>query len=110
MCTAFKRHYNTIFDKHCTKMSGIFLYFSNNMDKKESINDVNVNDGRRKVADEILYNVFNNLVKMLNSNLIRNDDHLLAMLLRENHDVFWVGKSKKRDNSAKFKLSYYNFL
>ena len=49
MCTAFKRHYNTIFDKHCTKMSGIFLYFSNNMDKKESINQCKDNVSLKKI-------------------------------------------------------------
>ena len=41
--------------------------------------DLNVND-ERKVAAEILYNIFNDLVEMSNANLIRNADHLLAIL------------------------------
>ena len=68
--------------------------------------DLNVNDKRKKVAVETLYNVFNDLVEMSNSSLIRNADHLLALSPGDNNDVVWIGESSKIFDSTTFKLSY----
>ena len=37
--------------------------------------------------------------------LIWNADHLLAMSLEQNNYVVWIGESKNRFDSTKFKLS-----
>ena len=62
--------------------------------------DLNVNDKRKKVAVETLYNVFNDLVEMSNSSLIKNADHLLALLPGDSNDFVWIGESSKRFDST----------
>ena len=68
--------------------------------------DLNVNNERSKVAAEILYNIFNNLVEMSNANLIKNADHLLATLPGASDKFVWVRQNKKRFDDLKFKLTY----
>ena len=62
--------------------------------------DLNVNDKRKKVAVETLYNVFNDLVEMSNSSLIKNADHLLALLPGNSNDFVWIGEYSKRFDST----------
>ena len=59
-----------------------------------------MNDKRKKVAVENLYNVFNDLVEMSNSSLIKNADHLLALSPGDNNDFVWIGESSKRFDST----------
>ena len=69
--------------------------------------DLNVNDERRKVAVEILYNIFNDLCEAPDSNLIRNTDHLLANPPRAtNEEIVWIGENTKIFDDSKFKLTY----
>ena len=69
--------------------------------------DLNVNDERRKVPVEILYNIFNDLCEASNSNLIHNTDYLLAKSPRAtNEKIVWIGENKKRFDDSKFKLTY----
>ena len=44
-----------------------------------------------------------------NANLIRNADYLLASGKQDNRKIVWVGPSKQRYGSTKFKLTYFFF-
>ena len=54
-----------------------------------------------------MYNIFNDLCEVSNSNLVANSDYLLAKLSgAENKDIVWIGENKKRFDESKFKLTY----
>lgn len=52
-------------------------------------------DERKNVAIETIYIFFKDIVEMSNSNLIRNADHLLVMLSKNNDEIAWNGENKK---------------
>ena len=69
--------------------------------------DLSVSDEKRKVAVEIMYNVFKNICEASNANLIRNAEHLIASQPSiDSGDIVWLGESEKRFDDTKFKLCY----
>ena len=55
---------------------------------------------------ELLYQFFRQMAETSNVNLVRNADHLLAMSNTDNSNIVWVGPTKQRFDTTKFKLSY----
>ena len=41
-----------------------------------------------------------------NASIIRNVDYLLAMNSKDNSGIVWVGPTKQRFDTTKFKLTY----
>ena len=61
---------------------------------------------KRDPQVKLLYNFFRQMVKTRNAVLIRNADYLLASGKQDNSKVVWVGPSKKRYDSTKFKSTH----
>ena len=55
---------------------------------------------------ELLYRFFRQMAETSNANLVRNEDHLLAMSNTDNSNIVWVGPTKQRFDTTKFKLRY----
>ena len=55
---------------------------------------------------EIFYRFFRQIAETSNDNLVRNADHLLAVTPRDNNKISWIGLTKQRYDSSKFKLTY----
>ena len=61
---------------------------------------------KRDPQVEFLKKLFRQMAETSNANLIRNADYLLASGKQDNSKIVWVGPSKKRYESTKFKLTY----
>ena len=65
---------------------------------------------KRDLQVELLYNFFRKMAETSNANLIRNADYLLAshkQCDKQDHsNIVWVGLSKQRYDTTKFKLTY----
>ena len=60
---------------------------------------------KTKIAREIVVESLKMIAKISNSNLIKNNDHLLSKMSFE-PDVQWVGKDKIMGDSTKYNMSY----
>ena len=68
--------------------------------------DLNSTDPqKRAIATEIVLDFFKDVVNVSNVNLVRNSNNLLTSLTKANDDLVWVGTSKERFDSTKFKLT-----
>ena len=65
--------------------------------------------GKRDPQVELLYNFFRQMTETSNANLIRNADYLLASGKQDNSKIVWIGPSKQRYGSTKFKLTFFFF-
>ena len=63
---------------------------------------------KRDMQVQLLYKFFRQMTETSNGNLIRNADYLLASVKekRDNSGIAWVGPTKQRYDSTKFKLTY----
>ena len=62
---------------------------------------------KRGNAAETVRRFFKDAVEVSNSNIVRNANNLLMDLPRDDDkNITWVGTTKKRVDSKKFKLSY----
>ena len=59
----------------------------------------------RRPQVELLYRFFRRFFTS-NANLIRNADYLLATNNKDNSNIVWVGPTKQRFDTTKFKLTY----
>ena len=55
---------------------------------------------------ELLYQFFRQMAERSNASIIRNVDYLLAMNSKDNSGIVWVGPTKQRFDTTKFKLTY----
>ena len=60
----------------------------------------------RRPQVELLYRFFRQMAETSNANLIRNADYLLATNNKDNSNIVWVGPTKQRFDTTKFKLMY----
>ena len=130
--TCFKKHFHEIMNErlHNEESSGLFFYLPSITECKEKINqfreNVNLNPidflpdkvgfkphllnysvaKKRDLQVELLYNFFRQMAETTNATLIQNADYLLASDKQDNSKIVWVGPSKQRYNSMKFKLTY----
>ena len=61
---------------------------------------------KRAIAAENVLNFFKEAFNVSDASLVWNANNLLTALSKANEDLFLVGASKKRLDSAKFKLTY----
>ena len=60
----------------------------------------------RRPQVELLYQFVRQMAETSNANIIRNPDYLLAMNNKDNSNIVWVGPTKQRFVTTKFKLTY----
>ena len=60
----------------------------------------------RRPQDELLYQFFRQMAEASNSNIITNADYLLATNSKDNRNIVWLGPTKQRFDTTKFKLMY----
>ena len=105
--TRFKKHYHEIMNeiRHNEESSSLFFFLPSITDRKEKINQFRDNVNPQV---ELLYNFFRKMAETSNANLIRKVDYLLpsAKEKRDNSEIVWVGPTKQRYDSTKFKLTY----
>ena len=61
---------------------------------------------KRTKAVEIVRKFFKHAAEVSNCNIIWNTNNLLTILPHDDNDITWIGKTKQRVDSGKFKLIY----
>ena len=70
-------------------------------------NDLESKDLEKRIkAVEIVRKFFKYAVEVSNSNIIWNTNNLLTILRYNGNDITWIGTTKQRVHSGKFKLIY----
>ena len=57
-------------------------------------------------AAEIVRKVFKGATEVSNSNIIGNESNLFTVLQHDGNDITWIGTTKQRVDSGRFKLNY----
>ena len=60
----------------------------------------------RNAQIKMLYNIFRQMAETSNVNLIQNVDYLLVSHEQDKSKFFWVGLTKQRYDTTKFRLTY----
>ena len=70
--------------------------------------DVQSRDPEKRIKEvEIVQKIFKDAVEVSNTNIIRNANNLLTTLLPDSYkDIAWIGTTKQRVESQKFKIGY----